>query len=98
MASSSLFGVHDWAARLVSSGAAFLCVPLTYWWGRRTVGVRAALAGALMLCLSVRFIHLGRLLTMNGLLCFWVVAALASAHIALQRGRTKWHWWIVSAA
>ena len=58
-----LFGVHDWAARLVPCGAAFLCVLATYAWGKRAVGARAAFAGALMLCLSPRFAQMARMLT-----------------------------------
>jgi 4-amino-4-deoxy-L-arabinose transferase-like glycosyltransferase len=96
MASYSLFGVHDWAARLVSSGAAFLCGPITYYWGKRKAGFRAGLAGAIMLCLSARFLHLGRLLTMNSLLCLWVLLALAAAHIAADASQPR-RWWLVSA-
>src|SRR5262249_38043650 len=80
----ALFGVHDWAARLVSCGACFLSIWLTYLWGRQTVGPRAAFAGAIILCLSGRFVYLGRLVTMNSLLCLWVVAALGFAHCALH--------------
>jgi dolichol-phosphate mannosyltransferase len=92
-----LFGVHDWAARLASGGAAFLVVMLTYFWGRRTLGPRAAFAGAFMLCLSARFVYLGRLLTPDSLLCLCIVAALAAAHVALQSPRLRWGWWLASA-
>src|SRR5438067_13445399 len=34
MLSYRVFGVHDWAARLVPSTAAALCIFATYWWGR----------------------------------------------------------------
>jgi dolichol-phosphate mannosyltransferase len=97
MSCYQVFGVHDWAARLVPSGAAFLCVLLTYWWGRRLAGARAAFAGSMILCLSARFVYLGRLLTMNSLLCLWVVAALAAAHVAIYGSRLRWHWWLLSA-
>jgi dolichol-phosphate mannosyltransferase len=86
MGSYRLFGVHDWAARLVPCSAMFLCVLLTYAWGRRVVGHEAALAGAGILCLSARFIFLGRFLTMDAVLCFLVLAALAFAHLAISRG------------
>jgi dolichol-phosphate mannosyltransferase len=97
MASYRVFGVQDWAARLVPSAAAFLTVLLTYFWGRRLVGHRAALAAAFILCLSARFVYLGRLLTMNGLLCLWVVAALAAAHLAVAGPRFRRGWWLLSA-
>ncbi len=97
MASYALFGVHDWAARLIPCGAAFLSVLLTYFWGRQTVGPRAAFAGAIILCLSGRFVYLGRLVTMNSLLCLWVVAALSMAHCAFRGPTLRWGWWLLSA-
>ncbi|TMQ33875.1 MAG: phospholipid carrier-dependent glycosyltransferase, partial [Planctomycetota bacterium] len=93
-----LFGVHDWAARLVPCAAAFLTVLVTYFWGRRVLGQRAGLAGALILCLSARYVYLGRLLTMNSLLCLWVTAGLAGAHLAVRGPRLRWGWWLLSAA
>jgi len=93
----AVFGVHDWAAKLAPSSAGFLTVLVTYFWARKVAGQRAAFAGAMMLCLSGRFIYLGRLLTMNGLLCLCVIAALAAAHLAVQGPRWQWRWWLVSA-
>jgi dolichol-phosphate mannosyltransferase len=93
----TLFGVHDWAARLVPCGAAFLTVLVTYLWGKRTLGSRAAFAGAVVLCLSARFVYLGRMLTMDSLLCVWVLASLATAHFALYAPRLRWGWWLLSA-
>jgi 4-amino-4-deoxy-L-arabinose transferase-like glycosyltransferase len=80
MASYSVFGVHDWAARLVACSAGFLCVLATYFWGRRMAGPRAAVLGALILCLSPRFLQLERMVTMDGPLCLCVVGAWALAH------------------
>jgi len=98
MGSYAVFGVDDWAARLVPCSCALLTVLITYLWGRRAVGPRAAFAGGLMLALSVRFIYLGRMLTMDSLLCLWVVAALASAHAAVRGRGLRWRWWLLSAA
>ena len=61
MGSYSIFGVHDWAARLVPCAAGFLTVIVTYLWGCRAVGTLAALIGAILLCLSARFVYLGRM-------------------------------------
>jgi dolichol-phosphate mannosyltransferase len=98
MTSYRTFGVHDWAARLVPGSAGLLAVLLTYLWGRNTVGPRAAFAGAGMLCLSARFVYLGRLLTPDVLLCLCVLAALAAAHWAVCRRSLRWPWWLASAA
>jgi hypothetical protein len=94
-----LFGVHDWAARLVAGGAGFATVLLTWFWGRRVVGARAALGGALVLCLSAHFVYLGRLLTTDSLLAACVVAAWATAHTALHKGSASISrgWWLLSA-
>jgi dolichol-phosphate mannosyltransferase len=97
MGSYRLFGVHDWAARLVSATAAFLTVLVTYFWGRQVGGRRAGFAAAMILCLSARYVYLGRLLTMNGLLCLWTTAALAAAHLALRQQRLRPGWWLASA-
>src|SRR5207302_4405403 len=43
MGSYRLFGVHDWAARLVPGLAGLCTVLATYFWGRRVAGERAAL-------------------------------------------------------
>jgi 4-amino-4-deoxy-L-arabinose transferase-like glycosyltransferase len=90
-------GAHDWAARLIPSGAAFLCVLVTYAWGKRAVGARAAFAGALMLCLSPRWAQMARMVSMNSLLTLWVMAALAAARQALTGPRVRRRWWLLSA-
>jgi dolichol-phosphate mannosyltransferase len=90
-------GVHDWAARLVPSGAGFLTVLLAYAWARQVATPRAAFLGAAMLCLSARFVYLGRLLTMNSLLCLWVTASLAAAHLAMRDAAPRRRWWLASA-
>lgn len=104
MGSYAAFGVHDWAARLVPGLAGVLTVLLTYWWGRRVAGERIGLCGALVLCLSAGFVYRQRMLNMDSLLCLWVTAALASAHLALtppRLGGTKrgvrQFWWFLSA-
>jgi dolichol-phosphate mannosyltransferase len=98
MASYSVFGVHDWAARLVPGLAGVLTVLITYLWGRAALGPRAGLLGAFLLCLSVRFVYLGRMLTMDPVLCLGVTAALAAGHIALRGPELRRGWWLLSAA
>jgi dolichol-phosphate mannosyltransferase len=98
MTSYATFGIHDWSARLIPAVATFLTVLLTYLWGSRLLSPRAGFAGALVLCLSPRFVYLGRLLTMNSLLAVCVTAALAAAHAALSGSRPRARWWLLSAA
>jgi dolichol-phosphate mannosyltransferase len=91
-----LFGAHDWAARLVPGLAGLATVLCTWWWGRRALGERAGLLGALVLCLSVEFIYRARMLTMDGLLCLWVTAALACACEAVRGPRLRRGWWLAA--
>jgi len=97
MASYRMFGIHDWAARLVPCSAGWCVVLVTYYWARRSVGTRAAFAGALILALSARFIYLGRMLTMDSLLCLWVILGWMAAHLACQSGVLLSRWWVISA-
>lgn len=97
MGTYQLCGIHDWAARLVPSGAAFLCVLAAYGWARRMAGPRAALVGALMLCLSPRFAQMARMVTTNSLLTLWVVLALGAVHRALAGPTVSRRWWLLSA-
>jgi 4-amino-4-deoxy-L-arabinose transferase-like glycosyltransferase len=71
-----LFGVHDWAARLVPALAVHGTILLTYLCGRRLVGERAAWIGSLLLALSPGLAGVGRLLVLDGLLTFWVTLGL----------------------
>jgi len=52
----------------------------------------------LMLSLSARFVYLERMLTMDSVLCPWVVAAWALAHTALMTGSLRRASWLLSAA
>src|SRR5437867_3335274 len=71
MLSYSVFGVHDWAARIVPGTAGVLTVLLSYLWGRRIAGERAGLCAAMILCLSARYVYLARMLSFDTLLCLW---------------------------
>jgi dolichol-phosphate mannosyltransferase len=98
MASYGLFGVHDWAARLVPACCGVGTVLLTWWWGKRVAGAWPGFLGAVILCLSARYVYLGRMLTTDSLLCLWVVAALATAHVALRGESLRRGLWLLSGA
>src|SRR5262249_23294247 len=68
-----------------------------YGWGRGVGGARTGLMGALVLCLSARFVYLERMLTMDSLLCLWICCALAAGHLALLGGQMRWRWWLLAA-
>ena len=52
--------------------------------------------GALVLCLSAKFVYLGRMLSMNGPLALFTTGTLACAHVAmlpdLATHRRRWLW------
>lgn len=97
MGSYRLFGVHDWAARLVPAIAIHGCVLLAFAWGRRTLGTRAAFWGALALALAPGFATMGRLLVMDGLLALWLTLAWFAGFEAVRDARAKGGWWALSA-
>jgi 4-amino-4-deoxy-L-arabinose transferase-like glycosyltransferase len=99
MVSYSIFGYHDFAARLIPALAMHGAVLLTYLLGRRIVGERAAFWGALLLTLSPIFLGVGRLLVLDGLLTLWVTLALLAAYLSHSSSRSKMHrsWWCVAA-
>ena len=76
MLSYSVFGVHDWAARIVPALAVHGTILTTYLFGRNRLGERAAFLGALLLSLSPGLMGMGRLLILDGLLTFWVTLGL----------------------
>jgi 4-amino-4-deoxy-L-arabinose transferase-like glycosyltransferase len=96
MALYSCFGVHDWAARLVPCSAAFFTICVTYFWGRCTLGLRGGFLAAMILALSVRYVYLARLLTMDTVLCLFVVAAVAGMHLALREA-FRWRPWLIAS-
>jgi 4-amino-4-deoxy-L-arabinose transferase-like glycosyltransferase len=97
MGSYSVFGVHEWAARLVPALAVHGCILLVYGLGRRRLGERAALWGAVLLCLAPGFTSIGRLLVIDGLLAWWVCLSLLAGFEALRRSRLHRGWWLLSA-
>jgi Dolichyl-phosphate-mannose-protein mannosyltransferase len=92
-----VFGLHNWAARLIPALAIHLTILCTYLLGRRSLGERAAFAGAALATLAPGLVTIGRLLILDGLLTLWVTLALFSAFEALRTDRLRWSWWLLSA-
>jgi hypothetical protein len=97
MLAYSVFGVHAWAARLVPALAMHGCVLVTYLLGRRLLGGRAALWGALLLTASPAFLGMGRLLLLDGLLTFWVTLGTFSIFLAQRDRGLHRGWWLTAA-
>ena len=97
MGSYSLFGVSEWAARLVPALAIHGCILLTYFLGRRSLGEKPAWWGALALTLSPAFVGMGRLLILDGVLAFWVTLSIFCGFEALRGPVLRRGWWTLSA-
>ena len=97
MVSYSIFGVHDWAARLVPALAVHGTILLTYLFGRRSLGNRPAFLGALVLMLAPGFTAIGRLLILDGVLSFFVALSIFTAFEAIRARDFRQRWWIVSS-
>ncbi len=97
MASYQVFGVHDWAARLVPAVAAHLTILLVYLLGRRSLGATPALVAALVLALAPGFASVARLLILDGLLAMLVTLAALAAFEAVRGDRLRWGWWLLAA-
>jgi 4-amino-4-deoxy-L-arabinose transferase-like glycosyltransferase len=108
----AVLGVYDWAARLVPALAVHATVLLTYLFGRRRVGERAAFWGALALVLAPGFLGMGRFLLHDGLLTLWVTLAFfavwealvgreadapAGPSLARRANGVRWGWWLTGA-
>ena len=80
------FGASDWSARLVPGIAGYLSLAAIYYVGRRLWGVGAGLRAALLTGSSTLFVLLAHQLTLDMLLCFFLVVSLAGFLAAqLQR-------------
>jgi len=97
MLSYQTFGVHDWAARLVPMLAGIACVLVTTCWAWRALGFWSGFVSGMILSLSVRFLYLAGMLSMDSLLCAFVVAALASGQLALTEATGRIRWLILCA-
>lgn len=85
LACYQVLGIHDWVARFVPAISGILTVLTIYFWGRSLWGPLSGFWGAIVLCLSARFVYLERILTFDGLLCFWVTLAFAMGERALRQ-------------
>jgi hypothetical protein len=92
-----LFGIHDWSARLVPALAVHACILLTYFFGRRILGERAALWGAVLLGLAPGLVSIGRLLVMDGLLTLWTTLALFAGFECIRGQRLRLGWGLLAA-
>lgn len=97
MLSYRTFGIHEWAARLVPAVAVHLCILMTYAFGRRHLGERGALWGAVFLALAPGFVGMGRLLILDGVLACCIALGVFAGFEAMRGRRLAPGWWLLSA-
>ncbi len=90
MASYSVFGVHDWAARIPTALAVHGTILTIYLFGCRLFGQRRALRGSLLLSIMPGLVGIGRLLNLDGLLTLWVTLGLFAGFRHVQPDRPRW--------
>jgi 4-amino-4-deoxy-L-arabinose transferase-like glycosyltransferase len=94
--SYATFGTSIESARLVPTFFGWLTLLTTYSWTRRYLGRSQALLGGVVLLTMVGYTALTRMLLLDGVLAFFVVASLLTGHHALARGGHR-GWWLLSA-
>ncbi|HJZ94170.1 MAG TPA: glycosyltransferase family 39 protein, partial [Gemmataceae bacterium] len=97
MLSYSVFGVAEAPARLIPALAVHGSILVVYLLGRRSLGERSAFWGGLFLAVAPGFVGMARLLTMDGLLTYWVTLALFATFEAVRGGRFRAGWWYLAA-
>jgi len=91
----SVFGVHEWTARLYAAVLAFLCIPLVFAFCRRIGYSReASLIAAALLAINPYFAVTGQLNLLDQGFTFFLSAAVFSFVVAQreqrQQGSSKW--------
>lgn len=95
--SYKIFGISEFAARLVPALSALLTMAATMWFGTRNFGSRIGLLAGVVLSLSVGFAFTSRYLLLDGVLALFVSLSLFTAYEAIKTERVKMSWWILSA-
>src|SRR5581483_11497272 len=75
-ATYSLFGLHEWTARLWTVGLGFLCLPMTFALARRLRGRTAGLCALTALAVSPYFEIVAHLNLLDAGFTFWLTACL----------------------
>lgn len=93
----AILGVDDWVARCVPGCAGITTVLLCYLFTRKITNSWSAFIGSLILCLSMRYVYLARMINTDSVLSLCVVTALLSGYLAQVTRRRSNTAWIVSA-
>jgi 4-amino-4-deoxy-L-arabinose transferase-like glycosyltransferase len=81
-AAYSVFGVHEWTARLWTVGLAFLCLPMVFGWTARLFGQTAGFAALTALAVSPYFELIAHLNLLDAGFAFWLSGAVFAFTLA----------------
>ena len=87
-----VFGQGEFAARLCTGVAGYLTLVAVFFVGRYLWGLRAGIRAVLFTAASILFVLLGHQLTLDMMLSFCLIAALA-CFLAAQGRRDSWSRW-----
>lgn len=90
-------GQSEFAVRFLSAVCGVLAAPLAYQLGRRLLGGRAALVGALLLAVSPFYVWYGQETRMYTLVTLLVMLSSWLLVRGLQEGEQRWGWWALYA-
>jgi dolichol-phosphate mannosyltransferase len=91
-----LFGANERASRLPCAIASLLTVLITYFLGKRLVGMRAAWVAGLLLLLCSGFVFAGRFVIMDSVLTLFTLATLLASYLAWRGPKFHWGWWMAA--
>ena len=89
-----IFGIHDWAARLLPCFAGLSSVFVLVFWGINARAHWEGLIAGFILCLTNRFIYLERMLAPDTLLCLWVTLGLCLGFLACNQKKLNLFYWL----
>ena len=95
--SYSLFGVHEWTARLVPALAGWFTLAATMWFGSRWFGRRVGFLSGVALSLTAGFLFCSRYLLTDGLFTALATLSWMTAFEAIRGPRLGRWWWLASA-
>lgn len=95
--SYSVFGIHEWAARLVPAACGLITLLTTMWFANRHWGRRVGLLSGIVMLISVGFLGGSRVLLIDGLLTCCVTVSLFAAYEAVSNARLHYRWWMLSS-
>ncbi|MCA9135784.1 MAG: glycosyltransferase [Planctomycetales bacterium] len=91
--SYKIFGINEFAARMVPALCAWLTIAATMWFGTRNFGRRVGLIAGMVLMLSVGFVFTSRYLLLDGVLSLLVAMSFYTAYEAIKASRVNLGWW-----